>query len=429
MTVVSAPKFDIDTVEKIISLTISPVLEGSDLVVDFDIQIDLYSDMKEIWVSNEVLRKVRFPVSSVGGNDLPGSKVLGDTYFIDPEWKIRPYEGSHRFRVNGNFYSTDGSSPFIATTGSHNVFMEHQVSNLVDSTVQQLPEIEYASFGGHVTLDETATTSGTDYPFGTPRQPVNNLTDAMIIASGRGFSELFIVGDALIDNGGDYTGMTFTGESMTKSVLTVSSAANVVRAEFYEAHMAGTLDGEALLNHCILDNLDYVSGKVENCVLEAGVIQLGGNVQADFLNCWSGEAGSGSPCIDCGGSGQSLTVRNYSGGLLLTNKTGMTDKVSVDLISGQVKVDLTTVTAGEIVIRGVGKVVDYATGKWLPSGTYGNLTLTNETLFGQMLQEVHQILELDKNNPVTAGPDGISTNDINIAFTDNGDGTKTAMRQ
>jgi hypothetical protein len=71
-------------------------------------------------------------------------------------------------------------------------------------------------------------------------------------------------------------------------------------------------------------------------------------------------------------------MRNYNGGVLLTNKTGP-EAVSIDLQSGQVKIDLTTVTNGQIVARGDGKVIDVDTGNTLPSGTYGSLTLINET--------------------------------------------------
>lgn len=350
-------KVTADPFTRLIQVTLAPVLENGDMVVDLDIQEDIYSDLKEDWVSNEILRKLKFPVRAVGGDPLPGSKVLGDTYFLASDWKIAPYEGSHRFRVNGNFYSEDGTSPFRTTVGNYNLFLEQTVSSLVDSTVAQLSEIEYASFNGGVTVDEFSPYSGTDYPVGTVREPVNNLTDAMLIASSRGFNTIYVVGDALIDNGGDYTGMIFVGESQTKSKLTVSDPANVINAEFYDAEVTGTLDGNAKLKGCEIADLNYIHGFIEQCVLSPGTILLGGGATAHFLDCWSGES---TPVIDMGGSGQSLELRNFNGELTLINKSGP-EEVSIDLNSGVI-VLTATVTAGIIRIRGVGKVVDNSTG-------------------------------------------------------------------
>ena len=61
------------------------------------------------------------------------------------------------------------------------------------------------------------------------------------------------------------------------------------------------------------------------------------------------------------GDGPGLAMRDYSGGIRLTNKSGI-DAVSIDLNSGQVILD-NTVTNGNIVIRGTGgKVTDNSTG-------------------------------------------------------------------
>jgi len=69
--------------------------------------------------------------------------------------------------------------------------------------------------------------------------------------------------------------------------------------------------------------------------------------------------------------------------------------VSIDLASGQVKLDLTTVTNGTIVVRGTGKLIDDATGLTIPSGTYGSLVIVNETIFWLMLQELWTMRGLD----------------------------------
>ena len=78
-----------------------------------------------------------------------------------------------------------------------------------------------------------------------------------------------------------------------------------------------------------------------------------------------------------GGSGQPLALRNYNGGIKLINKNGP-ESVSIDLNSGQVKIDMTTVTNGTLVIRGIGKLIDADTGDHIHTGTYGDLVIYNE---------------------------------------------------
>lgn len=229
------------------------------------------------------------------------------------------------------------------------------------ATLQELSSIQFSSFNGGVTVDTTSIYSGEEFPNGTPQQPVNNFVDALVIASTRGFTTLFIIGNATIDSGSDFSTLTLVGESPTKSQLTVSSAADVYNCEFYDAHILGTLDGSCVLKNCLITDLTYVEGYVEQCILGDGTIILQGN--AHFLDCWSGVAGSGIPIIDMNGTGANLGVRNYNGGIKLINKTG-TEKVSMDINSGHVVLD-STITNGEIVLRGVGKLTDNSTGTTL----------------------------------------------------------------
>jgi hypothetical protein len=348
-------KVEFDEINKIINITLAPDVNGD---IFIDVKTDLYSDGKEDWVANENLRKFRFPISAVGGNPLPGSKELGSTFFLASDWKIKPYNASHRLTVNGNLYSEDGSDLFLDPDGSYTVRIMQQVSSLVDSTIQQLAEIEYASFNGGVSVDVTSSYSGTVYPIGTAQQPVNNFNDALLIAQERGFTVFYVKGDAVIDNANDFDDFTFIGESQSKSELEIDTDASVAGCEFYDAKVTGVLDGNCKVKGCIISDLSYIYGIVEQCLLEEGVIVLGGSNMAQFIDCWSGSASQTSiPYIDMGGSGQDLIMRNYNGAVGIRNLTSPTNQISIDLNSGVVILD-NTVTAGEIVIRGVGQVID-----------------------------------------------------------------------
>lgn len=155
---------------------------------------DLYVGWKE-WVisaNNSVFQQAfRF----VGGDPLPGSKKLGTTYFLMNGWKIRPYSGNHTLAVDGNLYTEDGSSPYVMAVGQFSVMIINSVSSLVDSTVQQLPEIEYASYNGGITIDTVLGTDSSDYPYGTPAKPCKTLYNVDEIAAVRGFTVYVEDGD------------------------------------------------------------------------------------------------------------------------------------------------------------------------------------------------------------------------------------------
>ena len=370
-------KVSFDPITRIIQVTAAPVLSGGQYVVELDVKEDLYSDQKEDWATDGSLRRLRPPISAIGGNPLPGSKALGSTFFLASDWKIRPYAASHVFRVNGNLYSEDGTSPFTEALGNYNVFLEQQVSSLVDSTVQQLPEIEYASFNGGVWYDSTSPYSGTAYPVGTPQQPVNNVQDAYDIAIERGFTVGYLLSDLTMPLTIPLSGFTFIGAGKDRTVITIPDAATVSGCTFEDAEVTGYLDGDNTLRDCLITSLNYVKGYVESCVLSSGTITLAGSGTAHFLDCYSGVPGAATPVIDMNGSGQALALRNYNGGIKLTNKSG-SDSVSLDLNSGQV-ILTSTVTAGTIVVRGVGKLVDEADAV-IHSGTWNGATIVNEII-------------------------------------------------
>jgi hypothetical protein len=309
-----------------------------------------------------------FPLSGRGGLGW----TSGDDYvvFFNVQCNI----------TGGNLVAVDDVGAELAPAfQSPNVQIVRSSSS--SATLQELGSIQYISFGGGITVDETSPYTGTDFPVGTPQQPVNNLSDALLIAASRGFTTFFIVGDAIIDSGGDYSGMIFIGESMTKSHLTIASDANVLNSEFESAYVTGTLDGNARLKGCCIDNLTYVYGVIEQCMLNPGAIVLGGSNAAHFLDCWSGVAGSNTPTINCGGSGQSLALRNYNGGIKLLNKSG-SDPISIDLNSGHIVLD-NTITNGEIVLRGVGKLTDNSVG----ASVDDSYLLSPDSIINQFMEE------------------------------------------
>lgn len=124
-------KATFNSVTRIITLTETPTVTGGENVVNLNVKVDLYSDGKEDWLASETLRKLRFPITGIGGQSRPGG-FLGSSFFIASDWKIQPFNSSHRLLIDGNFYSEDGTSPFLNVTGE-TVKIEQNLSAIVEA--------------------------------------------------------------------------------------------------------------------------------------------------------------------------------------------------------------------------------------------------------------------------------------------------------
>jgi len=435
-----AVKVDYDTDKRIIYITEAPV-NG---LVELDVQVDLYSDIKEDWKNNPALNKFRIPITSVGGNPLPGSKTLGDTYFLNSQWKIRPYEADHKLAINGNLFSEDGSSVVIPTIGNYNVLVEMFVSNLSDSSIQQLTEIEYSVYNGGVHYDEVNGRSGQDYPVGTPFDKVNNLVDTQVlIATQKLPYKVFIYGTINLTGAYDFSDYRFEGVSNIQSQAVIAPEINVARASFKELIVSGTLDGDSDIDNCVIGDITYLNGHIHNSLLK-GKITLGGGIDALIDDCKQLDFNI-EPEVDMGGLGQNLIMTEWTGIVHISNLSGA-NAVGIGLSAGRVVLE-DTVTNGIIHVSGDGNIVD-SNGDTIPTGIWnGGPTVINATsdyqfeqLFNksgalspeeqQQLRELYASKGLSLGNPASANQDNISVPGlgIDIEVTKAGD-TITYTRQ
>lgn len=99
-------KVTFNPVDYEIVVTAAPV----DGIVSLDFKIDIYSDGKEDWLADVSLTRFQFPIRAVGGDPLPGSKVLDPVFFIAAPWKILPFDADHELVISGNVYREDGAA-------------------------------------------------------------------------------------------------------------------------------------------------------------------------------------------------------------------------------------------------------------------------------------------------------------------------------
>ena len=333
---------------------------------------------------------------------------VGDEYKVWP-WTVCEVTG-------GNCVAVDsGGTEILPVLPRFGVSYLRTSSS--SATLQELSNIQYASFNGGVTVDISNGVSGTAFPIGTPHEPVDNMADALLIAATRGFTSFYINGNITLDSGLDYEQYSFYGESVDKTAITVSGSAQTERCEFYECTLTGTLDGLCKVKNAAIADLNYVSGVIELCILQ-GEIQLGGGADAYFLDCWAGNLLGVPPSIDLGGSGQTLVMQNFNGYIQWKNKSGA-DQANASLNAGWVVLD-STVTAGSVTLIGVGHVEDNSTGTTTVN--------TDHLVEATEIHELHKLQGLDPDAPMTVTPTSRTAGDIDQTISGDGETSTTVRR-
>lgn len=249
------------------------------------------------------------------------------------------------------------------------------------ATLQEQSAIQYASFGGGVTVDIINGTAGTEYPIGTIEDPVDNLTDAVAIANSRGFVTLFINESMTLDAGTDITDFSIVGRSRVKTAITFDTTALCDGVGISNCDVDGVLDGNVQIDNCNVGDLLYVYGQVSNSALY-GTITLAGNKDAYLADCSVLDPNS-IPVIDMGGSGQDIILVDWSGGITFRNMTGA-NKIGIQIDGGRVTLD-STISAGFVGLTGTGEVLDNSTGTTVVS-TSG--LMSKETIGEAVYDEV-----------------------------------------
>lgn len=251
-----------------------------------------------------------------------------------------------------------GNSNFADRVNINNV----GVRTANSAGLQDLSTLLSAAYNNEVCVDVLNGQSGTTSPLGTRATPVDNFPDAVVIAQRESISTVRLLRSATITGTTNLSGLRIIGDSAVNVAVTIDSSADVTSCAFEDLTITGTMDGMNEFFRCNIGDINYVNGFIFQCALN-GTITLGGNAQASILDCWSNVAGGGGgqfARVDMGGSGNSLALRNYSGGLDLLNYSGG-GAVSMDFASGRLIVE-PTVTAGEVTVRGIADVTDNSTG-------------------------------------------------------------------
>ena len=338
-----------------INLIITLTAGGS--VHTVDVEADLYSDWKE-WYKNSANMGYPPAFRVVGGDNLTGGIDAGAYFFLrnDLGWRIRPAEEHSTITVTGNLIAQDSAKDIIVpTVGNYNVFVNglQPITQNVDGILEQQQNTAYE---GAVTIDTISGVSGTAYPVGTRTTPVNNLPDALTIASALGIEQINLHGTITLNQ--SFAHWVISGISATGNDVVNLNGQSVDAARFDNVLLQGSGTGTVEARHCNLNNVSGLTGHFTQCGFQSNYTAGAGN--SVFTYCHSEIAGVGKPVLDVNGSLSDISIRAYTGGIDIQNMTNAGSNITIDLLSGSVLLNANS-TAGNVVIRGAGELTDNST--------------------------------------------------------------------
>ena len=272
---------------------------------------------------------------------------------------------------------------------------------------------------------------GTDFPRGTPGDPVDNLTDTQSIIANRTLPQrIFLRGPLVVASGQSISNYDIkgSGAELASINLATTSTSNDLVVEGLE--ITGDLSGSITArNSTSLVDIDDFNGTMANCGV-GGTITLADNADVLMDSCYSQEPFTGTPIFVMGANSK-LQLRNWSGGVEVRSLTAGCE-VSVDLDPGRLRLNHVSNTGGNIVLRGTGDL--QTTTAILAAVTLDDGGFGLSEVDRVMIEEIYKVLELDQNDGIThtktAGGGTIvsESGDINIVLTDGTD-TRFAKRQ
>ena len=111
------------------------ILVNADVTL-LDFKEDVYSAWKE-WLVQPTQSNQRYlpAITAIGGDPLPGSRVLGTTYFLENGWRMRTWEGDHSLTINGNIFTREGDAVFVPTLNPWTITINLNTSTLVEVVI------------------------------------------------------------------------------------------------------------------------------------------------------------------------------------------------------------------------------------------------------------------------------------------------------
>lgn len=354
------------------------------------------------WEESQEKAMVYTPIVSasgkepIGGGTLVGitvsllNAVIGFEARSGPDWTVCDLSGGNLVA-----FDTDGVTTIQSLYPTAYVSIGKTSSS--SATLQEQDALNYASYGGMVSVDVLSSQSGSVYPSGNQEYPVNNFADAEIIAYEKGFRELGIRESCTMDGTVNFEGFKITGHSHVATVVTVEAASTLDYSVLTQLTLIGDLDSNTDVNNCIVRDLTYFNGHIHDSSI-GGEITLDGSAESFISHCSRLESET-MPGINFNDGDNHLVMPNYTGMIKFTNMTVSTVSALIGLDKGAVILDSATVTAGTITITGFGYLQDelgneITTGEWNGVAIINTL-ISNESISASIWEDNSAPINID----------------------------------
>lgn len=292
-------------------------------------------------------------------------------------------------------------------------------AGLIDASIISA-NLETLLFNEHVHIDVNDGVPGTTGDIGSHGNPVNNLADALTIATNRGLGEFQVAEDLTIGATDNVDGYTFIGAHAIKSEITLTPGCSTSLTQFHDCQLTGTADGPIIIRESLILDLVGFQGIAFQCAISGFIRPTGANTSM-ILQSYA-EAPEVDAELDMQDAAAGVAVRDWNGPMKVTNNTAG-HPVCLDYAAARILVD-GTVTTGNVHITGSGGLVTDESSGTAVVDVAGAMT-------ADQLKDVYTLLGLDVGNTVTITPSGAdsSSGDIDINFTGDGVNTTTMTRQ
>lgn len=228
--------------------------------------------------------------------------------------------------------------------------------------------LRVANYYDFIHLDPINGVSGTTYPIGTLKTPVNNINDAYVISLSTGIKRIRINGSYTFDSSIYLQDFELHGIGKEESVFTFEFGCILAYVRIYNAKTTGACLGPTYFNNCHL--VDYESPDIvpsnitvlfQNCIFE-GAIAIPQSYYGTLivLDSWTIPNVSGNTAsFNMNGGTFNIQITNLTGAVKLKNCTKEID-FNLYFNTGIVELE-PSVTAGNFNFSGVGKLINSAT--------------------------------------------------------------------
>ena len=256
----------------------------------------------------------------------------------------------------------DGQYAVSCTGANHNladVKIANQVSLLINNAAGLISNsaIEYASFQNKVSIDSVGGFAGTIYPTGTPVRPVNNLPDALLIATTRGLINLEILSDLTITTGQNVDGYHIISENWT--TVTFDAGSSCINTTFDKVSIYGVMSGQwNVMDDCWVFTVTNFCGWMRNGTAFVDVTLAPGTISNEFASFFDN-------CLPMIPGATSVLTMNTDMMVSFTNAHDLFQinnlttgsSVSFGMLKAMLTIDASC-TGGTIIVGGVGTLTN-----------------------------------------------------------------------